>query len=227
MMSGFPALVRACIFDLDGVVVDTFRYHYQAWRRVASRLGIDFTEEQHNRLQGLSRMESLEKILDWGGVYLPDAEKLHWTDVKNNWYVELVAHMSPAEVLPGVRDFLQHLQNDGLPAALVSSSRNARSVLQSTCLESFFAVVIDGNIIKKAKPDPERYLLAATALGSTPGECLVFEDAPAGIYGATYAGFPTVGVGMAEGLQQAGVLIPGFTDLCLADLLARWPEKVS
>lgn len=221
------ASIQGCIFDLDGVVVDTFQYHFRAWRRVAKRLGFDFTEEQHLRLQGLGRMESLEKLLEWGGIYLPDAEKLHWADVKNNWYVELVAHMTPDAVLPGVRSFLKEIKDKGITTALVSSSKNARSVLQSTRLDAFFDVVVDGNIIKKPKPDPERYLLAAQALRLLPGDCAVFEDAPSGVFGAQYSGFVVVGVGSPEYLQGAGAVIGGFENLSFDDLLSRLTEKVA
>ncbi len=218
---------RGCIFDLDGVVVDTFQYHYKAWRRVANQLGFEFTEQQHMALQGLGRMESLEKILEWGGIYLPDAEKLHWADVKNNWYVELVAHMTPDAVLPGVRTFLNELQDKGVPTALVSSSRNARSVLQSTRLDMFFDVVIDGNIIKKPKPDPERYLLAAQALHRSPADCVVFEDSSSGVFGAIYSGFAVVGIGSPEQLYRANTVIHGFQNLSFDDLLSALAEKVA
>lgn len=226
-MTGFLTTIQGCIFDLDGVVVDTFQYHYRAWRRVANRLGFEFTPEQYARLQGLSRMESLEKILEWGAVYLPDAEKLHWADVKNNWYVDLVAHMTPDEVLPGVRDFLAEVKAAGLGTALVSSSRNARSVLESTRLDGFFDAVIDGNIIKKPKPDPERYVLAAAALQLSPCQCLVFEDGPAGVFGAAYGGFTVVGVGSADRLPQAHTVVPGFDRLSLDALLERLSPPVA
>lgn len=225
-MSVSTTKIPGCIFDLDGVVADTFQYHFEAWRRVANRLGFDFTAEQHAQLQGLSRMESLEKILEWSGVYLSDGEKLHWADAKNNWYLELVAHMTPDDVLPGVRPFLEEIKTRGLGTALVSSSRNARSVLRSTRLESFFDVVIDGNIIKKPKPDPERYFLAAAALRLTPGDCFVFEDAPAGVFGAAYAGFVVVGIGRAERLPQASLVVPGFVQLSFQTLLSRLPAPV-
>ncbi|MCC7504673.1 MAG: beta-phosphoglucomutase [Saprospiraceae bacterium] len=209
------------IFDLDGVVVDTFKYHYQAWRRVADSLGIEFTEAQHHGLQGIGRMASLEKILDHGNIYLPDAEKLHWADVKNNWYVELVAHMTPAEVLPGVREFLEEIKAQNYRTALVSSSRNAGAVLQSTHLDHLFDAVVDGNVIKKPKPDPERYLLAAQSLQLAPAQCTVFEDTLAGVFGAAHSGFFVVGIGKPEQLLYAHCVIPGFTNLTLAELQSK------
>lgn len=218
--------MKGCIFDLDGVIVDTTKYHFQAWQRMAMQLGFDFTEEQHQHLRGISRMESLEKLLEWGGMYVSEAEKLHWADVKNNWYIELIAHMKPSEVLPGVLPFLQELKTAGLGVALVSSSKNARSVLKSTQLEPYFDAVIDGNIIKKNKPHPERFLLAADALGLLPASTLVFEDAYFGVKAALRGGFLTVGVGHFEDLNDAHLIIPSFENLSFASLLARLPERV-
>lgn len=225
-MSVIPVPYRGFIFDLDGVLVNTFKYHYQAWRRVANSLGFEFTEEQHLKLQGYGRMESLEKLLEWGGLYLPDGEKLHWADVKNNWYIELVAHMTPEEVLPGVRAFLQSAKAEKIATAVVSSSRNVRSVLESTRLESFFDAVIDGNIIRKAKPDPERYLLAAAELGCTAGECLVFEDDPKGVLGASYRGFAVVGIGSPEYLKGANLVISGFDQVLPVHILSHLSERL-
>ena len=212
-MAVTSAHIRGCIFDLDGVVVDTFRYHFQAWRRVAQNLGFEFTEDHHHLLQGMSRMQSLEKILELGHIYLPDAEKLYWSDVKNNWYIELLAQMTPEEVLPGVRRMLEEMTENDLSTALVSSSRNARTVLESLQLDMLFDAVIDGNMIKKAKPDPERYLLAARNLNLEPAECLVFEDTLPGVIGAAYGGFWVVGVGDPRQLAPANLTIPNFETL--------------
>ena len=213
--------LKACLFDLDGVVVDTFEYHFQAWQRTALQLGFELTWEMHEELAGLSRMACLEKILEWGNIYISEAEKLFWADVKNNWYVELIAGMRPEETLPGVREFLTSIRHAGILTALVSSSKNAGVVLASTKMDAFFDVVIDGNLIKKSKPHPERYVLAADALQLSPTDCLVFEDTKAGVQSAKAGGFKVVGIGHAMALSQADLVYPNF-DTILFGELSSW-----
>lgn len=221
-MSGFfSEQIKGCIFNLDGVVVDTAKYHYTAWRRLANQLGFDFSPEQHETLRGLSRMASLEKILEWGDIYMTEAEKLHWSDVKNNWYVELISNLKPGDVLPGALLFLRQVRESGLKIALSSASRSARQVLRSTHLEPYFDVVIDGYNIRKVKPDPESFLLAAQALDLLPSACLVFEDSALGVRAAATGGFMVVGVGQPEYLPDAHLVIPGFENLTLNDLLTQ------
>jgi beta-phosphoglucomutase len=213
--------LKACLFDLDGVVVDTFEYHFQAWQRMARQLGFELTWEMHEELAGLSRMACLEKILEWGNIYISEAEKLFWADVKNNWYVALIAGMRPEETLPGVRDFLTIIRQAGIRTALVSSSKNAGAVLNSTEMDSYFDVVIDGNLIKKAKPHPERYLLAADALQLSPSDCLVFEDTKAGIQSARTGGFRVVGIGPDLARSHADHIYPNFAAIRF-DELSSW-----
>lgn len=210
--------IKGYIFNLDGVIVDTAKYHYMAWRRLSNELGFDFSPQQHETLRGLGRPASLEKILEWGAMYMTEAEKLHWSDVKNNWYLELIAQMKPADVLPGVKRFLCDVRSAGIKTALSSGSKNARTVLRSMDLELYFDVVVDGNSIRKYKPDPDCFLLAAAALGLQPAECLVFEDMPLGIDAAIRGGFPVVGVGNPELLSKAQWVIPGFEALKPKDL---------
>jgi len=219
--------IKGCIFNLDGVIVDTGKYHYQAWRRLANQLGFDFTKEQNETLKGLSRMASLEKILEWGGIYMPEAEKMHWADVKNNWYVSLISNMKPGEVLPGVLFFLRQAREMGMKIALSSASQNARSVLRSTNIESFFDAIMDGNMVKKPKPDPQCYLMAAQALDLTPADCLVFEDAPLGITAALFGGFTVIGVGKPEHLINTHLTIPGFENLSINTLLSQLNLRVT
>jgi len=225
-MAGFSEQIKGCIFNLDGVIVDTAKHHYTAWRRLANQLGFDFSPEQHETLRGLSRMASLEKILEWGDMYMTEAEKLHWADVKNNWYVELISNLKPSDVLPGVLLFLREVREAGLGVALSSASRSARAVLRSTHLESFFDVVIDGHSTRKAIPDPESFLLAAQALGLQPGECLVFEDAALGVWAGVAGGFTVVGIGKPEYLPKAHIVVPGFENLTFNKLLAQLPSEV-
>lgn len=212
---------KACIFNLDGVIVDTRKYHYQAWRRLANQMGFDFPETKSMQLKDIGRLASLEKVLEWGNIYIPEAEKLHWADVKNNWYQDLISTMKPGEVLPGVLFFLRQLKEIGIKTALSSLSRNARVVLQSTNIDSFFDVVLDGNAIKKPKPDPQCYLLAAATLHLKPENCLVFEDSIRGIDAALHGGFTVVGVGKPALLTKAHLTITGFENLNFNTLLTQ------
>lgn len=205
--------IKGFVFDLDGVVVDTRPYHMMAWQHVADDLGVHIDIARNEVLRGLSRMQSLEKVLEWGNLYLTEAEKLYWTDLKNNLYLDLIAKMTPDEVLPGVRDFLQQVRNEDCRTALVSSSRNARVVLGSVDLEHFFDVVIDGNITKKSKPAPDCFLLAAEMLQLRPSECIVFDDAPIGVQAAKSGGFATVAVGMHSSICYADTAVDGFENL--------------
>jgi beta-phosphoglucomutase len=207
--------VKACLFDLDGVIVDTAVYHFQAWRRLANELGFDFTEHQNEQLKGVSRMESLDLILQWGGVTLTDAEKLDWANKKNQWYLDLVMQMTPNEVLPGVTAFLILLRENGIKIALGSASKNSKLILERIQMLSYFDAIIDGNNINKSKPDPQVFLLGAEATGCQPAECVVFEDAVAGIQAAKAGGMRAIGVGSAEVLTQADFVISTFEEMTL------------
>ena len=198
------------IFDLDGVVVDTRPYHLLAWQRLATELGVEIDHNSNEILRRLNRMEGIEKIMEWGGHYASEAEKMFWADRKNNWYIDLIAQMSPDEVLPGVLNFLKILQEKKRSVALVSSSSNARKVLLSTKLDIYFQSVIDGTIAKKRKPAPDCFLMAAQELHLSPSQCLVFEDAQAGVLAAKIGGFTTVAVGMHRDICQADHAIDGF-----------------
>lgn len=223
-MAGFSKQIKGCIFNLDGVIVDTSKHHYTAWRRLANQLGFDISLEQHEALRGLSRLASLEKILEWGDIYMTEAEKLYWSDVKNNWYVELIAGLRPGDVLPGALLFLRQVRESGLKMALSSASRSARQVLRSVQLEHFFDAIVDGNSTRKAKPDPESFLLAAGALGLCPSECLVFEDSSLGVWAGLAGGFTVVGVGHFEVLSKAHLVVPNFENLAFHTLLAQLSE---
>ena len=222
-MADWLSKIKGCIFNLDGVIVDTAKYHYIAWRRLANDMGFDFSPEQHETLRGLSRMASLERLLEWGGLYMTEAEKLHWADVKNNWYKELIVGMNPTEVLPGVLSFLKQVQEAGKRIALSSDSKNARSVLKSTGVDFFFEVIVDGNDIRRSKPHPECFLLAAAALGYAPAECLVFEDAAAGVAAGLAGGFPVVGIGERQYLLNARTVISGFEERSFLELMQQLP----
>jgi beta-phosphoglucomutase len=201
------------IFDLDGVVVDTRPYHLLAWQRLATELGVEIDQDSNEILRRLNRMEGIEKIMEWGGHYASEAEKMFWADRKNNWYIDLIVKMSPQEVLPGVLDFLKKLKEKKRAVALVSSSSNARKVLLSTQLDPYFQAVIDGNIAKKRKPAPDCFLMAAQELRLSPAQCVVFEDAPTGVLAAKRGGFTTVAVGMHRDICQADYAMSGFDSM--------------
>ena len=169
-------------------------------------------------------MASLERILEWGGIYMTEAEKLHLADVKNNWYTQLITEVKPTNVLPGVVSFLEELSTNGIQLALSSASRSARKVLQSTHLEQYFDVVVDGYSTRKSKPDPECFQLAARDLGVAPSDCLVFEDSLLGVKAANFGGFTVVGIGKAGYLQEAYYIIPGFQGYSLEKLAAILPN---
>ncbi len=206
---------KACIFDLDGVIVDTAVYHFQAWRRLANELGFDFTEHQNEQLKGISRMESLELILKWGNVSLSDEEKLNWATRKNTWYLELVKQMTPNEVLKGVPEFLQSLRENNIKIALGSASKNSRLILEKINMIEYFDAIIDGNDITKGKPDPQVFLLGASATNCKPEKCVVFEDALAGVQAGKAGGMKVIGVGDATILTEADFVIKGFEEMTI------------
>lgn len=212
-------MVKACIFDLDGVIVDTAKYHFIAWRRLANSLGFDFSEEENEKLKGVSRMESLNLILQWGGVEKTEAEKLALTDLKNGWYREYILKMGPEEILEGVVPFLDHLEGLGIRKAVGSSSKNASTILGQIGLAPRFEAVIDGNRATRSKPDPQVFEMGARAMGLPPGECIVFEDAEKGVDAALAGGFLAVGVGSEENLGHAHCVLPDFIGVSLQNIL--------
>jgi beta-phosphoglucomutase len=211
-------MIQACIFDLDGVIVDTAVYHYQAWKRLANELGFDFTEAQNERLKGISRMRSLELILEWGGIHKTAAEQQSLATRKNEWYVEMINQMTPQEILPGAKEFLEQVRSAGLKTALGSASKNSSTILERTGLLSLFDAIVDGNTVTASKPDPEVFLKGAAALGIAPAHCVVFEDAIAGIEAAKAAGMKSVGIGDRETLSGADTVVPGLKFMSIEKL---------
>jgi beta-phosphoglucomutase len=212
-LNSFP---QAVLFDLDGVLVDTAVFHFQAWRRLANELGFDFTEHQNEQLKGIPRMESLDRILGWGGVSLSPAKKDYWAAVKNDWYLEAVRQMTPADVLPGARELLSELREAGVKTALGSASKNAPLILERTELLPLFDAIIDGTHTSKGKPDPEVFLLGAEAIGVPPSGCVVIEDAVAGIEAAHRGGMKAVGIGAPAVLHEADRVVPAVAEVTLA-----------
>lgn len=219
-------MIQAFIFDLDGVIVDTAKYHFWAWRRMANELGTDFSEAQNEHLKGVSRMESLELILEWGGVTgLSEARKNELADLKNGWYQAYVDQMTRDEILPGVMSFLDAARSLGIQLAIGSGSKNAPAIIDRLGINDYFAALIDGSQLKHSKPDPEVFLRAAEALHLEPSACAVFEDAAKGVDAALAGGFYAVGVGDAQALAHAQVVIPGFEGLSPASLTAQLLRK--
>lgn len=210
--------IKACIFDLDGVIVDTAVYHYKAWKRLANELGFDFTEEDNEKLKGVSRVASLNLILQWGGLTKTDAEKEELATRKNNWYVEMISKMTPDEVLPGAKDFVESCKRAGIKTALGSASKNSGTILEKVGIAHLFDVVIDGNKVSKPKPDPEVFLKGAEELGVAPEKCVVFEDATAGVEAAINGRMKVVGIGSREVLGKANLVISGLDKMSIEKL---------
>ncbi|MDD3871493.1 MAG: beta-phosphoglucomutase [Bacteroidales bacterium] len=209
-------MIKGLIFDLDGVVVNTAVYHFQAWNRLANSLGFEFTEEDNERLKGVSRMESLNILLEIGGLTLPTEEKLRLAAIKNEWYKEFINQMTASEILPGVTNFIDLVKSHGYQTALGTASRNASLILERIGMKKTFDAIIDGNQVTKAKPDPEVFLKASAALNLEPSQCVVFEDAIAGLEAAHRAGMKCIGVGDQKTLTEADRVIPGFVNVNLS-----------
>ena len=210
--------LKLAIFDLDGVIVDTAKYHYLAWKRLAKELGFDFSERDNERLKCVSRMRSLQILLEIGGLRKTEVQQLQLAEKKNRWYVEYILQMDQSEILPGVLPFLQELKESGVKIALGSASKNARTILERLEITSLFDAVVDGNLVTKAKPDPEVFLLGAELLGIAPEAAVVFEDAQAGVEAALRAGMKVIGVGDPQMLKHAHHVISGFASFDLAQL---------
>lgn len=204
---------KGIIFDLDGVICYTDKYHYQAWKKLADSLGIYFDEEINNRLRGVSRMESLEIILERSDKEYTSGEKQQLADRKNEEYVRLLAEMSPKDLSEEVKDTLDVLHSRRYLLAIGSSSKNAKNILKRLGLGNYFDAVSDGTNITKSKPDPEVFLKAAEYLHADPAECLVVEDAKAGIDAATAGGFDSAGLGEAAAYEKTVYAMKNFAAL--------------
>lgn len=201
------------IFDLDGVIVDTAQYHYLAWRKLANELGFEFTEEQNEQFKGVSRKRCLEILLEIGNIKASQDQFSRWLTEKNEDYLSLIEKMDESEILPDVQKVLQFLSKNQMSIALGSASKNARPILDKVKLTDYFKVVVDGTQVTKAKPDPEVFLLAAEQMGLNPAECVVFEDAVAGIAAANHAGMLSIGIGKKKVLTEAKFVFASFTEI--------------
>jgi len=205
--------IKAVLFDLDGVLVDTAKYHYLAWNRLAQELNITFSLEDNERLKGVSRMKSLEIILEIGNITIDSNTKLELAQKKNSWYVEYISKLTPDDILPGVIDFIKNLKTNGIKIALGSASKNSMLILDMLNLTSYFDCIIDGTKVSKAKPDPEVFLKGALELNVLPSECVVFEDAEAGVEAALNAGMYCIGIGSKDILKKAHLVFSGFSNI--------------
>ena len=217
--------LKLAIFDLDGVIVDTAKYHFLAWQRLGREIGVEFTRADNERLKGVSRMRSLDILLEIGGQERSDQETEALANQKNPWYVEYIRQMDTSEILPGVLPFLEELRAAGIKIALGSASKNAKTILERVSLSDYFDAIVDGNVVSKAKPDPQVFTLAASMLSTPSQQAVVFEDAQAGIEAALRAQMMAIGVGDPETLQDADTIIPGFADFTLEDLRKIWSAR--
>src|SRR5687768_791125 len=210
-------MIRAFIFDLDGVITDTAEYHYRGWKRLADDEGLSFSREDNEHLRGIARHESLMLILK-DRVY-PEAKILEMMERKNNYYLELIKEISPRDLLPGAKELLEEIRAAGLRIALGSASKNAGEVLDRLGIRSLFDAISDGYSVERQKPAPDLFLHAAGQLNLLPAECVVIEDAAAGIKAAKAGGFRSIGLGPRERVGNAEAVFPSLSGVGLADLL--------
>jgi beta-phosphoglucomutase len=204
---------KGALFDLDGVLVDTAKYHYLAWKWLAEQWGFPFTEADNERLKGVSRMRSLEIVLEIGGMTISTEEMERKANEKNERYLEYINQMDESELLPGAREYLLLLRKREVKIALGSASKNATFILEKVGITELFDVIIDGTKVSKAKPDPEVFIAGYVGLGLRPEDCIVFEDAEAGVQAAIAAGIYVVGIGSPEILMGADRVINGLSEL--------------
>lgn len=212
---------QALLFDLDGVLVNTAKYHFIAWKELAEELGIPFTAQDNERFKGVSRNRCMEILLELGGRTMTDTEKTACCDKKNQIYRNYIEKMGEEELLPGVKEFLLDVKAKGYRIALGSASKNSRLILDRLHLTGFFDAIIDGTKVSRAKPDPEVFLQGALALGVPPERCIVFEDAVAGVRAAHAGGMRAVGIGSRQDLPEADCNMPGFKDAVIEEIEAR------
>jgi beta-phosphoglucomutase len=210
-------MIRAFIFDLDGVITDTAEYHYRGWKRLADEEGLSFTREDNEQLRGIPRRESLMLILK-DRVY-PEEEIQEMMERKNGYYLQFIKEISPRDLLPGAKELLEEIRAAGLKNALGSASKNAGEVIERLGIQSLFDAISDGHSVERQKPAPDLFLHAAQQLSLSPAECVVVEDAAAGVEAARSGGFRSIGLGPAERVGKADVVFPSLAGIHLSDLL--------
>lgn len=211
--------MKAVIFDLDGVVVNTAKYHYLAWKKLAAELGFEFDIAQNERLKGVSRMDSLNIVLEVGGIEgLSEEEKLKLAAKKNDYYLEMISDIDESEILPGILEFIQKIKKEGYLIALGSASKSGGMILEKMNLKDQFDIVVDGNLVDKPKPNPQVFVKAAALLGVPCENCIVVEDAKAGIEAALAGNMKCIGVGDKTILGAANIVVSGTSDLKAVNL---------
>jgi beta-phosphoglucomutase len=210
---------KACIFDLDGVITDTAHHHYESWKYIAEKLNFELTPAHNEQLKGVSRADSLDKICNWANASLPAEERHAWLDEKNAVYLSRIAELTDSDILPGVTEFLDHLETRNILLAIGSSSKNAPFILEKLGLINRFEVISDGNSVTHSKPAPDVFLNAAAELGVTPEHCIVFEDAASGIQAALAAGMTAVGLGDVNELASAHLIFSSLEGLTLDQIV--------
>lgn len=206
-------MITTYIFDLDGVIVDTAKYHFLAWKKLADEIGIDFTHEHNELLKGVSRIRSLEIILELGKKEISNSDFNRFLIQKNEDYLRYIDKMDASEILPDVLEKLKFIQSINGKIVLGSASKNAKPILEKVGLLEYFDAIVDGNDVSKAKPDPEVFLIGVQKVKSNPLECVVFEDAVAGIQAANIAGMLSIGIGSKETLNEADYVFTDFTQI--------------
>ncbi|SFN39558.1 beta-phosphoglucomutase [Bizionia echini] len=204
---------KGFIFDLDGVIVDTAKYHYLAWKKLAQSIDVHFSEAENEQLKGVSRVKSLEKILEWGNKTISESDFMKLMALKNDDYLGYINTMNESEILPDVLKVLKFLIEKEQGIALGSASKNARTILKKVNLFHHFEAIVDGNDVVKGKPNPEVFLSAAKALNINPEHCIVFEDSVAGIQAANTANMISIGIGESSVLQEADFVFADFTHI--------------
>ena len=207
--------IRGLLFDLDGVIVDTAKYHYIAWKEITKELGINFTLDDNERLKGVSRLRSFEIILEIGGITMDPQTHEEYCEKKNKIYLSYINKMGEDEILPGVKEFIIDAKEKGYKIALGSASKNSITILKRLNLMEYFDAIVDGTKVSKAKPNPEVFINGARELGLEFHECLVFEDSVAGIDAAHNCGIKAVGVGPKELLPKSDINIDGFEGISI------------
>ena len=200
-------MIKAFIFDLDGVIVDTAKYHFIAWNELAKQFGFEITVHQNEQLKGVSRVKSLDLILEWGNIHLDQAQKDLLLVQKNKTYLEFINTLSKSDILPGIVDVLNYLKSKKIAIALGSASKNAVPILEKLEIDALFDAIVDGNVVEKAKPNPEVFLKAADKLGVMPEYCVVIEDAKAGVEAANSAEMMSIGIGSKAVLNDANYVL--------------------
>jgi beta-phosphoglucomutase len=213
-------MIKAFIFDLDGVIVDTVGYHYNSWVKLADSLGYKLDSKIKEKLKGISRMASLDLVLSQGNIEASEEQKIKYAEQKNTWYIESLEDVNDNVVLPGVKEFLLSTRENHIKMAIGSASKNAKSILAKTSIYDAFNTIKDGNDVKYSKPNPEVFLKAAKSLRVKPEEAVVFEDSAKGITAAIDGGFKCVGIGKSDVLQDAHIVMSDLTHIS-ADMIVR------